>query len=98
LSEHIKGTRLENPSRRFPVQTIDFTGGERGTRTLDLGIMSAIWPFFRAASFHNLLISLDRAVQHFPLLSLSPHKNRHSEFAHYFSQNLANCAASPFNN
>jgi hypothetical protein len=45
-------------------------GGERGTRTLDLGIMSAILPFFWAVSFRNLLISLDHAVQHFPLLSL----------------------------
>jgi len=32
--------------------------------------MSAIWAFFWAAGFRNLLISLDRAVQHFPLLSL----------------------------
>jgi hypothetical protein len=61
---------VDNPSRRFPVHTIDLTGGERGTRTLDLGIMSAILPFFWAASFRNLLISLNCAVQHFPLLSL----------------------------
>ena len=38
---HMKGTRLENPSRRFSVQNVDFIGGEGGTRTLDLGIMSA---------------------------------------------------------
>jgi hypothetical protein len=35
----MKGTRLENPSGCFRVQHIDFIGGERGTRTLDLGIM-----------------------------------------------------------
>jgi hypothetical protein len=53
--------------RRQPFVLI---GGERGTRTLDLGIMSAIWPFFPDTSFHNPLISLDGGVQHFPLFSL----------------------------
>jgi hypothetical protein len=56
--------------RARPVQqVIDFTGGERGTRTLDLGIMSAILPFFRVTNSCNLLFSLDAAVQHFPLFS-----------------------------
>jgi hypothetical protein len=32
--------------------------------------MSAALPFFWAAGFRNLLILLDHAVQHFPLLSL----------------------------
>jgi hypothetical protein len=44
---------------RFKVgkhaQFIDFIGGERGTRTLDLGIMSAILPFFRVPVFGNSL-------------------------------------------
>jgi hypothetical protein len=40
------------------------------SKLFDLGIMSAILPFFWVASFRNLLISLDRAVQHFPLFSL----------------------------
>jgi hypothetical protein len=47
---------------------IDF-GGERGTRTLDLGIMSAILPLFTPSDFRNRLFLLDAAVQHFPLFS-----------------------------
>jgi len=52
------------------AQIIDFIGGERGTRTLDLGIMSAILALFRPRAFCKPLFLLDAAVQHFPLFSL----------------------------
>ena len=42
----MEGTRLGIPSGGFSVQIADFIGGERGTRTLDLGIMSANFPAF----------------------------------------------------
>jgi len=38
---HVTGTAVENPRSCFRIQDFDFIGGERGTRTLDLGIMSA---------------------------------------------------------
>jgi len=60
MSDDAKSLRCGDP---------DLIGGERGTRTLDLGIISAT-SFFPDTSFHNPLISLDGGVQHFPLFSL----------------------------
>jgi hypothetical protein len=69
-----------------------FCGGERGTRTLDLGIVSAILPVFRVASFRNLLFSLDPTVQHLPLFSLVAAQNRHTRFARAYAANAFNTA------